>query len=72
MLLKLVNKFYVTLITGRNKANCHSSVQLDQLEWIVLNKIQELEQRCTQPRENGIEVNMAIDGDWMINLETSF
>ena len=73
MLLTLVSKFDVTLITGWNKANCHGSVQLDQIEWMVLNKIQELEERCTQPRENNIEVNMAdaISGDWKINLETS-
>ena len=49
-----------------------SRVQLDQIEWMILNMIQELEERCTQLRENGIEVNMAISGDWMINLETSF
>ena len=71
LLLTLVSKFDVTLITGWNKANCHGSVQLDQIEWMVLNMIQELEVRCTQPRENGIEVNMAISGDWKINLETS-
>ena len=72
LLLTLVNKFDVTLITGWNKVNCHGSVQLDQIEWMILNMIQELEERCTQLRENGIEVNMAISGDWMINLETSF
>ncbi len=51
---------------------CHDSGRLDQIEWMILNMIQELKERCEQPRENGIEVNMAIVGDWMINLETNF
>ncbi len=51
---------------------CHGSGRLDQIEWMILNMIQELKERCEQPRENGIEVNMAIVGDWMINLETNF
>jgi hypothetical protein len=49
LLLTLVNKFDVTLITGWNKVNCHSSVQLDQIEWMILNMIKELEERCIQP-----------------------
>jgi hypothetical protein len=38
-----------------------SRVQLDQIEWMILNMIQELEEHCEQPRD-GIEVNMAIVG----------
>jgi hypothetical protein len=37
LLLTLVNKFDVTLITGWNKLNCLGSVQLDQIELMVLN-----------------------------------
>jgi hypothetical protein len=68
----ILTGFTMHQVYGTSILVCHGSAQLDQIEWLILNMIQELEEHCKLMRENGIEVNMAIDGDWMIRQASKY